>query len=238
MGKTAQNMIRRTRMNLVPAAVLFLILCFNARTARPDPGDSVVPSKYLGMAPLDDPSLPSDSSGAAKPNVRDSIPPPRDSSLRAPGHGTRRGLPPPPGGFFRSPTGTLLKSVVFPGWGQWSNGKKQKAAVYFGIETYFLTKALIWNHRASDRFRTWENTDPADETALRAAFNDYDSARNSRNYFYWLTGITAFVSMFDAYADSYLLTLERTRKMGDDYWGGQARFAPEDELGLAISWHF
>jgi hypothetical protein len=156
-----------------------------------------------------------------------------------PGSGARRHARlPSPGGFFRSPTGTLLKSVAFPGWGQWSNGKKQKAAVYFGIETYFLTKALIWRHRALDRLSVWERTNRGDVAALRAAFNTYDSARNSRNYFYWLTGITAFISMFDAYADSYLLILERTRKMGDDYWGGQARFAPDDEMRLAVTWRF
>jgi hypothetical protein len=128
--------------------------------------------------------------------------------------------------------------VAFPGWGQWSNGKKQKAAVYFSIETYFLTKALIWRHRAVDRLSAWEHIDRGDRSALQAAFNSYDSARNSRNYFYWLAGITTFISMFDAYADSYLLTLERTRKMGDDYWGGQARSAPDDEVRLAVTWRF
>lgn len=106
-------------------------------------------------------------------------------------------------GFFASPTGALLRSVAFPGWGQWSNGKKQKAAVYFAIESYWITKALIWRERARD----------ADNLA------DFTHARDRRNYFYWLTGITVFVSMFDAYADRYLLTLEETRDAGDDFWG-------------------
>ncbi|HWO57928.1 MAG TPA: hypothetical protein VNN55_10225 [bacterium] len=106
-------------------------------------------------------------------------------------------------GFFASPTGALLRSVAFPGWGQWSNGKKQKAAVYFAIESYWITKALIWRQRARD----------ADNLA------DFTHASDRRNYFYWLTGITVFVSMFDAYADRYLLTLEETRDAGDDFWG-------------------
>jgi hypothetical protein len=128
--------------------------------------------------------------------------------------------------------------VAFPGWGQWSNGKKQKAAVYFGIETYFLTKSLIWRHRTSDRLHEWERTDPDSGATRLAAFNSFDSARNSRNYFYWLTGITVFISMFDAYSDSYLLTLERTRKMGDEYWGGQALHAPDDEVRVVANWRF
>lgn len=105
--------------------------------------------------------------------------------------------------FFSSPTGTLLKSVAFPGWGQWANGKKQKAAFYFGVESYWITKALIWRHRARK----------ADD------LSEFTHARDRRNYFYWLTGITVFVSMFDAYADRYLLTLERTRDLPDEFWG-------------------
>lgn len=124
--------------------------------------------------------------------------------------------------FLQSPTGTLLKSVAFPGWGQWSNGKKQKAAIYFGIESYWITKALIWRHRA----RT------ADD------FSDFTHARDRRNYFYWLTGITVFVSMFDAYADRYLLTLERTRDMPDEFWGDRIQPSSGDNWRLTLAIKF
>ena len=116
--------------------------------------------------------------------------------------------------FFSSPTGTLLKSVAFPGWGQLANGKKQKAAIYFAVESYWITKALIWRHRA----RTADS------------FSEFSHAQDRRNYFYWLTGITVFVSMFDAYADRYLLTLERTRDEGGDFWGDV------DGLGANSRW--
>jgi hypothetical protein len=145
-------------------------------------------------------------------------------------------------GFFQSPTSKLFRSVLFPGWGQWSNGKKQKAAIYFAIETYFLTRALIWRDRAGDRLRVWQSSiDPnegCNTTECQRAFNDYDSARDRRNYFYWLTGATIFVSMFDAYADAYLLSLERTRDKGDDYWGGHASIYPGDEFRVLASLKF
>ncbi|MEW5702927.1 MAG: hypothetical protein AB1792_11960 [Candidatus Zixiibacteriota bacterium] len=136
---------------------------------------------------------------------------------------TRRGVDGP--GFFASPTGALLKSVAFPGWGQWSNGKKQKAAVYFGIEGYFITKSLIWRHRALQ-----SNVD----------FTTVSHARDRRNYFYWLTGLTVFISMFDAYADRYLLTLEQTRGRPDDYWGGETLSGSTDDSGwrLLVGWRF
>lgn len=127
-----------------------------------------------------------------------------------------------PANFFSSPTGTLLKSVAFPGWGQWANGKKQKAAIYFGIESYWITKALIWRHRA----RT------ADD------FAEFTHAQDRRNFFYWLTGITVFVSMFDAYADRYLLTLERTRNMPEDFWGSQPGLESPEEWRLTLSMRF
>jgi hypothetical protein len=124
--------------------------------------------------------------------------------------------------FFSSPTGTLLKSVAFPGWGQWSNGKKQKAAIYFGIESYWITKALIWRHRAR----------VADD------FAEYTHAQDRRNFFYWLTGITVFVSMFDAYADRYLLTLERTRNMPEEFWGTNPKLESPEEWRLTLSMRF
>lgn len=124
--------------------------------------------------------------------------------------------------FFSSPTGTLLKSVAFPGWGQWANGKKQKAAVYFGVESYWITKAMIWRNRA----RTADN------------LTEFAHARDRRNYFYWLTGITVFVSMFDAYADRYLLTMERTRDAGDDFWGELDRIEPSETWQLTLSLRF
>lgn len=122
--------------------------------------------------------------------------------------------------FFSSPTGTLLKSVAFPGWGQWSNGKKQKAAFYFGLESYWITKSLIWRHRAREA----------------VSLSAFQHARDRRNYFYWLTGITVFISMFDAYADRYLLTLERTRNMPDDFWGEVSE--PPDEWRLSLALKF
>lgn len=124
--------------------------------------------------------------------------------------------------FLSSPTGTLLKSVAFPGWGQWANGKKQKAAIYFGIESYWVTKALIWRHRA----RT------ADD------FAEFTHAQDRRNFFYWLTGITVFVSMFDAYADRYLLTLERTRNMPEDFWGLHPELESPEQWRLTLSMRF
>jgi hypothetical protein len=127
---------------------------------------------------------------------------------------------------------------VIPGWGQWSNGKRQKAGIYAGIETYFFTKALIWRGRASDRLQAWDTSCDSEGGCDPALFNSFDSARDRRNYFYWLLGTTIFVSMFDAYADRYLITLEQTRNKGDDYWGGQAAMEPSDQWRVLATVRF
>jgi hypothetical protein len=167
---------------------------------------------------------PSIDSGTAIPGM---APPATDSAGRAASL-----VPPasdtvmvPRSAFFESPTGTLLKSVAFPGWGQWSNGKKQKAAIYFSIESYFIVKALIWRHRARQD----------------VGFSTFMHARDRRNYFYWLTGATIFVSMFDAYADRYLLLLERTRNEPEEYWGAPSqagRWYSPPEWRLSIGLRF
>lgn len=151
----------------------------------------------------------SDSARLAEP-VRPEAQPYTDSTMRAHEAGLKldSGPQPIPPGFFHSPTGVLLRSVAFPGWGQWSNGKKKKAVAYFAVESFFITKALIWRHRARE---------------ANISFATFDQARDRRNYFYWLTGLTVFISMFDAYGDRYLLMLERTRDAEDEYWGGNKR---------------
>ncbi len=138
---------------------------------------------------------------------------------------------------FDSPTGKLLRSVVVPGWGQWSNGKKWKAGVFFTIETYFFARALIWRSRTFDRQHVWEAS-CLDGECDPLLFNNYKSARNNRNYFYWLTGVTVFISMFDAYADAYLISLERTKDKGDEFWGGHAFLYPKDEYRLLATLKF
>lgn len=140
-------------------------------------------------------------------------------------------------GLFHSPTGKLLRSVVLPGWGQWSNGKKWKAGIFFTVETYFFARALIWRSRTFDRQHLWEAS-CRDGSCDPVLFNNYKSARNNRNYFYWLTGVTVFISMFDAYADAYLLSLERTKDKGDEFWGGHAFLYPDDEYRLLATLRF
>ncbi len=101
----------------------------------------------------------------------------------------------------RSPMGALLRSVAVPGWGQFYNQKYLKSAVVFGVETYFIYKAVDWWGKTEDQYDLVQSL-PADERS--GPFNTYLSNRNRRNDFLWLTALSVFVSMFDAYVDAHL----------------------------------
>jgi hypothetical protein len=98
-----------------------------------------------------------------------------------------------------SPTITMFKSMLVPGWGQITNESYIKAAFAIGLEAWFLTGTLVnWGkaNEALDRFRV----DPGD----LQAYNDYQYYWGNRSDFIWLLGLTVFVSMFDAYVDAHL----------------------------------
>ncbi len=105
-----------------------------------------------------------------------------------------------------SPTLTMFKSVVFPGWGQAANRKYLKAALVFALETYFISRAIDFAGKASDWRKIWKATPASLATAKEAAFRQYADYRDSRNSNLWGTAITIFLSMFDAYVDAHLRT--------------------------------
>lgn len=99
-----------------------------------------------------------------------------------------------------NPSSVLLKSALFPGWGQLTNRKYFKAALVFGLEAWFVTGAVKnWRdaNAAKDRFLA----DPG----TPQHFTDYQFYRGNRSDYLWFLGITLFVSMFDAYVDAHLI---------------------------------
>jgi hypothetical protein len=101
----------------------------------------------------------------------------------------------------RSPMGALLRSVVVPGWGQYYNRKYIKSAIVCGAETFFIVRAVHWWVKAEDEYASIQGLP---ESEQRAAFARYSAYRSNRNDYLWLTGLTVFFSMFDAYVDAHL----------------------------------
>ena len=89
----------------------------------------------------------------------------------------------------KNPTGAMVRSILFPGWGQLYNGKWFKALIVFGAEAGFIGMAVYYNQKAHD-----------DQlSALEREF--YADQRNTN---YWRTGVAILISMLDAYVDAHL----------------------------------
>jgi len=115
--------------------------------------------------------------------------------------------------FWQKPTGALFKSLLVPGWGQFSNKKYTKAAIFAGLEIYFAARAYHFIRETRDRFDVFQATES------RQDYFAYDEVKSDRNLYYWLLAGTAFISMWDAFADAHIKPFEEAKDRGEDYWG-------------------
>lgn len=100
------------------------------------------------------------------------------------------------------PTLALFKSLLVPGLGQLGNHKYFKAVLFGGLESVFIGAAIHYDGQAHDARELY--TSAVDKSTRRVWYNFYDNKRKNRNKYIWFAGLTAFVSMFDAYVDAHL----------------------------------
>jgi hypothetical protein len=108
----------------------------------------------------------------------------------------------------KSPMGALLRSVAFPGWGQFYSKKYFKSAVVFGAETTFITLAAIEWSRMNKHKKNFQNPDYPDRYW---EFEQFEFYEDRRNLFLWITAGMVFLSMFDAYVDAHLYNFDREK---------------------------
>jgi hypothetical protein len=89
----------------------------------------------------------------------------------------------------KSPSGAMLRSLLFPGWGQWYNNQKIKAALVLAAQGTLVGLAVHYNNRAKENV--------ADSA-------DYEKFIDKRNQTFWFMGGVTLLSMLDAYIDAYL----------------------------------
>lgn len=82
-----------------------------------------------------------------------------------------------------------MRSLFFPGWGQFYNEQYLKSVIVFSGVTFFVVQAVRFNRKAADA--------PAG-SAQRASYID------KRNLQFWFIGATTLLSMVDAYVDALL----------------------------------
>ncbi len=88
----------------------------------------------------------------------------------------------------KSPTGAMIRAIIFPGWGQLYNKKYVKAILVFGAEIGLVANSIYLNQKYTES-----------STELEREF--YINNRNLSNW--WLVGVILF-SMADAFVDAQL----------------------------------
>ena len=102
----------------------------------------------------------------------------------------------------QNPTVALFKSMAIPGLGQIGNRSYIKAAIYFGLDAWFVGSAIHYGRQAADFRDLYEAS--TDVTQRNDYYSLYEDRKDQRNKFTWFAVIVTFVSMFDAYADAHL----------------------------------
>lgn len=98
----------------------------------------------------------------------------------------------------KNPTGAMLRSIAFPGWGQWYNGKRFKAVLVFGAEAGIIANTIYHNQKVQ-----------SSKSDLEREF--YLENRRLSNW--WLAGVI-LLSMIDAYVDAHLYNFDESTELG------------------------
>ena len=131
----------------------------------------------------------------------------------------------------KSPMGAFLRSVAFPGWGQFYNKKYLKAGLAFGAETTFLTLMAIEWKRLDDHRKLFISL-PDNHPDKMWEYEQYKFYQDRKNLFLWSTIATIFVSMFDAYVDAHLYDFDKEmERIGLEIY-------PDSEKRLNIKFSF
>lgn len=101
----------------------------------------------------------------------------------------------------------VLRSLVYPGWGQLYNRKYFKALAVFTSEATLLGMIYSESKEASEDYDAHlVAPDPA--TAERL-YNEYAKHFDKRDSLIWWTAGLVLLSLADAYVDAHLLTFEQ-----------------------------
>jgi hypothetical protein len=131
-----------------------------------------------------------------------------------------------------SPRTAALSSLVLPGAGQAANRAWLKSAAFLGAYGGFLGWAAALNQDKQDaEGKLHAAASDSDRLAWAAEVDRLDDARNAK---YWLMGLTALLSMADAYVDAHLRGFDR--RMDAEVGWAPGEEGPEATARLTVRW--
>jgi len=116
-----------------------------------------------------------------------------------------------------SPTGAVLATPLFPGWGQLYSDNAWKGALAYGAEMYFWTNILSRDRQAV-RARDLANTFPPDDPNY-SRYNAIaeESWEQMRDFAWWSGGVLLIIAL-DAYVGAHLFNFDRDPVPVPDRW--------------------
>ncbi len=116
-----------------------------------------------------------------------------------------------------SPTGAVLGTPLFPGWGQLYSENFWKAGLAFGTEMYFWTNILNRDRQAV-RARDFANTfSPDDPNYARYNAIAEESWEQMRDFAWWSGGVLLIIAL-DAYVGAHLFNFDQDPVPVPDRW--------------------
>jgi len=108
----------------------------------------------------------------------------------------------------KSPMGAMLRSALFPGWGQFYNEAYWKIPIIWGVSAWFI---YMWKDR-DDNYQFYRRlyNNSLDETSNgNSNFKQLrDFYRDDRDLFAIYLGLTYFLNLIDAYVDAHLFDFD------------------------------
>lgn len=110
----------------------------------------------------------------------------------------------------KNPNKAALYSVIFPGGGQLYNHSWWKAGAVIGVQSYLISAAIYNQDKQEDYKKLAETTtDPFQQQLYQSQSKTY---RDKFNNDLWWIGITAGLSILDAYVDAHLYNFESEKE--------------------------
>lgn len=136
---------------------------------------------------------------------------------------------------FDEPRWVMLRSLVVPGWGQFSNRAWVKAAMVAGLEID-LGRKVADDLRGLDRIeeRIAAARRDQDEAGEAALVNDYNARLDQLTRRQWWLGAAVAYALLDAYIDAHFRNFDAEFKYDPALPGG----VPAARVRLSLRWSF
>src|SRR5262245_36270057 len=141
-----------------------------------------------------------------------------------------------PRGKYDAPVWVMMRSLVFPGWGQAHNKAWFKAAAVAAGEGYLIAR-LVQDEQALSGLRGDIDAAHAagDDAAEAAAVDAYNARLSDSNARKWWLGAVLAYALLDAYVDAHFVDF------GVEFGGSDPALpggAPDVGAKLKVRWHF